>query len=831
MLNQTAIANSYLGIFVNAKPQLMKNILFILLNFLFVIDSFTQTKVGGIVMDGSTKTPIEFAAVTILKPGDSLIITGTITDGEGKFLLTEIKPGSYTVRVNFLGYDDAEKNIDVAAGAPFVGTGPIIMQPGVSNLDEVNIIADKSYFQNSIDKKVYNIEKDIVASGGNASDALQTIPSVSIDIDGNISLRGSQGVVIFIDGKPSGIVGSNMNAILEQIPAANIESIEVVTNPSARYDAEGSSGIINIVMKKNKKVGLNGNVMAGVTTTPKYETGISLNYRNNKVNIYTNYSLSHDERNGYGNNFRKTFEEDTTYYFSSLSNNLNINLTNMLRGGMDFYLNDKNTIGFTGSFMKNNSDRNDDVHYEFLNEDSVLTSTSDRTTINENEGMNYTVGINYRKTFSSAKHVLTADGYYSYGKMDDMSDYDERFFDPALVQIGLPLLQTISKPGTNKDANIQMDYVHPFKNGNQFETGLKYSKEIKDNTIYSETFSDIENDWIADDSINNQFIYDEDIFAAYVIWNSSIDKFGYQIGLRAEQTYTNSDLVTTDENFVNNYFGLFPSAHVAYKFNEETELTLSYSRRLDRPNSWFLNPFPDYSDPYSLRMGNPDLEAEYENSYDLEFAKSFKKHSYSGSIYYHQTLNEISPYTVIDSNGISLMTFQNYNNEEKYGVELISKNEFYKWWNMTSTFNFNQTLVDAQNLELGLTNSTFNYTIRVMSFFQVLKQTALQLTFSYSTPWTFAQGESEPIYYVDAGIKSDFFQNKLSVNLSFSDIFDTRIWEGYSEGINFHSDYSRKRESQIAGIKLTYKFGQQDAFRKKGSRMDENYDGGGYDMF
>jgi len=810
----------------------MKKLSVLLLYCLVVMHISAQTmKVGGIVIDATTKAPIEFAAVTISKSTDSLIITGAITDAEGKFLLNDITPGGYTVKVNFLGYDDVKKDIDVTAGTPVISTGPLLMQQSTSMLDEVNVTAEKSYLQNSIDKKVYNIEKDIVASGGNAADALQTIPSVTIDIDGNISLRGSQGVIVFIDGKPSGIVGSNMSAILEQIPAANIESIEVVTNPSARYDAEGGSGIINIVMKKNKKVGLNGNVMAGITTSPKYEAGASINYRNKKINFYSNYSYMNDARDGYGEMYRKTFELDTTYYFSSLSENESLMHMHMLRAGMDFYIGAKTTIGFSGSAHKSNAHRDDMVDYTFLNDDSVLTSTSERITDSENDGFSYNAGFNYKRTFSSPQHTLTADMYYSYGDGDDVSDYTEIFYDPFDVQLGLPLLQTISRPGINHDATAQIDYVHPYKNGNQIEAGLKYTKEIKDNTIYSESFDAIENDWMPDDSINNQFTYNEDVTAAYLIWNSKIKKFGYQLGLRAEQTMTNSELVTTDENFKTDYFGLFPSVHVSYEFNEETELSASYSRRIDRPNSWFLNPFPDYSDPYSLRMGNPFLEPEYENSFDIEFSKSYKKHSFNASLFYDKTLNEISPYTEIDSSGISLMTFQNYNNEEQYGVELIAKDEFFKWWNTTSSFNFNQTLVDAQNLEDGLTNSSFNYTIRVMSFFQVLKQTALQLTFNYSTPWTFAQGESEPVYYLDAGVKSDFFQNKLSVNLTFSDIFDTRIWQGYSEGGNFYSEYARKRESQIAGLKLTYKFGQQDLSRRKGNRnMEENYDGG-FEMF
>ncbi len=811
----------------------MKRIFVAIISLLVFSSAFAQSKstVAGKVLEAGTQKPIEFAAVTLTLQNDSSIITGAITDQEGKFKMEEVAPGAYTLHYSFIGFKDAVKNIEVAADVPFVPAGQLFMDVDASELNTVNITAEKAYFQSSIDKKVYNIDKDIVASSGSASDALQTIPSVVIDIDGNISLRGNEGVRIFIDGKPSGIVGSNMNAILEQIPASSIESIEVVTNPSARYDAEGNSGIINIVLKKNKKSGLNGNITAGASTSPKLEAGAALNYRNQKLNFYSNYSYTHDNRDGNASNYRKTFEADTTSYLSSLSTNNNISQMHMFRTGLDLYLTKKTTFGVSGTISKNNSDRTDGVDYVFLNTDSMLTSTSNRSTISENAGFNYNAGMNFRHTFNDPKHLLTAEGYYSRGDGNENSNYDEQFYDPDGIIIGTPFLQYIEKPSINTDASLQSDYVRPFKNGNQLESGIKYTKEIKDNTINSESFAWATETWESDDSINNQFIYNEDVIAGYLIWNSSYKKFGYQLGLRAEQTYTQSELVTTDETFNNDYFGLFPSVHVSYKFSTSAEIGASYSRRIDRPNAWFLNPFPDYSDPYSFRIGNPFLEPEFENSYEISFSKDFKKHSLSASVYFNQTLNEISPYTEVTAEGIAYMTFQNYNQEQKYGVELVGKNEFFKWWNMTSSLNFNQTLVDAQNLEEGLTNTQFTYNIRTMSAFQVMKQTALQITFNYNTPWTFAQGESEPVYFFDAGVKSDFFQNKLSVNLSMSDIFNTRIWEGHSSGINFYSEYSRKRESQIGSIKLTYKFGQQDMNRKRGNRgMDENFDGG-MDMF
>ncbi|MEZ5013153.1 MAG: outer membrane beta-barrel family protein [Chitinophagales bacterium] len=458
------------------------------------------------------------------------------------------------------------------------------------------------------------------------------------------------------------------------------------------------------------------------------------------------------------------------------------------------------------------------------------TSTSDRTTIGDDDNTYYSLGMTYRKTYESPKHYLSGSADWSVGDGTGLEDYSEYFYDISGGLLDDPFLQSLSRPETNKDLTLQTDYVHPFKNGNQLETGLKYTSEIKDNTLYSESYNYTDADWNVDDSLNNRFVYDQDVVAAYVIWNSSIKKFGYQLGLRAEQTYTNSELVTTNEIFENNYFGLFPSVHTAYKFDQTSEISASYSRRISRPRSWFLNPFPDYSDPYNLRRGNPFLEPEYENSYEIGYTKEFKKHSLSASVYYRQTLNEISPYIYIDAEGISNMTFENYNTEKRYGIELVGKHEFFKWWNMTSSFNFNQTLVDAQNLENGLTNNVVMYNIRLMSFFQLPKQTSLQVTYMYNTPWTFAQGKFNPIQSLDLGTKTDLFKNTFSVALSVRDIFNTRQWGGYSEGYNFYTEVLRKRESRIGTLTLTYKFGQQD--RKRGRQgMDENYDGGGYDMF
>ncbi|MBP7398724.1 MAG: TonB-dependent receptor [Chitinophagales bacterium] len=787
-------------------------------------------KLIGKVLDNDTKKPIEFAAVAIKSISDSSVITGGITDESGKFSITLYEEGSYIVESNFVGYSIADKVVNVSGNS--TNAGEIFMTVSAANLDDVVITADKTFFQNSIDKKVYNLEKDIVGSSGTATEALANIPSVTVDIDGNVALRGNSNVTIFIDGKPSGLMGSSMVAILDQIPASSIESIEVITNPSARYDAEGSAGILNIVLKKNKQLGLNGNVILGVNTYPGYDASATLNYRNKKWNLFGTYSYMNSNRDGESSVYRETFYEDTSFYLDQTGNNENKNLTNSLRGGFDYYINDNNTFSLSGYFGTHNSDGSDLTHYDFKDFEQVLSSMSDRTNTSSGENINYNAVMNYKKIFSGPQHTLSVEGYFSNGNGTDLNNYYEQITDPANLPIGLPIQQNINYDDNDQNINAQADYVQPFDNGNKFETGVKYTRRYNDNDQFAENFDNVINDWVENDSISNRFIYDENVLAAYGIWNSSFDKFGYQIGLRAEQTYVFTELVTTDENFKNDYFKVFPSLHMRYQFSEGSELYGSYSRRMNRPRSWFLNPFPDYSDPYSYRVGNPFLLPENEDSYELGFLQTWQKHSLSAAIYFKDTKDEISSFTQVDTSGVSVTTFVNYDYEKEYGIELVSRDEFTQWFSMTSSINMGQVFVSAASTQEGLTNSQMNYNIRLMPSFKITKQTSFQVTFSYWTPWAMAQGDMKPFVFMDAGIRSDFFQNRLTLNLSATDIFNTREFSGNSYGTNFNQEFYRKRNSQALTLKATYKFGQQDSKRKSGGRTDmDNGDGGGYEGF
>lgn len=793
-----------------------------------LLSAQNMPKISGKVLDDATGKPIEFAAVAVKSLPDSLVITGGITDETGKFSITLSAEGTYLLESNFIGYQILRKEISVDGA--IIHAGELRMQLSSQKLDDVIITAEKAYFQNSIDKKVYNLDKDIVGSSGTATEALANIPSVTVDIDGNVALRGNSNVTIFIDGKPSGLMGSSMVAILDQIPASSIESIEVITNPSARYDAQGSAGILNIVLKKNKQLGINGNIIAGINTFPGYDGSVTLNYRNKKWNVFGTYSYMHSERAGESNTDRKTFYDDTTFYFVQTGNSNNLTNTSSGRGGFDYYLNDKNTLSFSGYIGTHDMNRSDLTHYDFKNEEEVITTMSDRTTDGVGDNLSYNAGLTYKSIFSSPQHYLNFETYYSHGSGDDWNAYYETIQDPDGNLLYIADQQNISNVSIDDNLVVQTDYVQPFANGNKFETGLKYTRRFTDNDQYGENYDQSVNDWIENDSITNRFQYDENVIAAYGIWNSSYKKFGYQIGLRAEQTLVFTELVTTGENFDNSYFGLFPSLHMRYQFNEGAELYGSYSRRLNRPRSWFLNPFPDYSDPYSYRIGNPALLPENENSYEIGFVRTWEKHSLSSAIYFKDTRDEISSFTQVDSAGNSVTTFINYDFEKEYGVELVARDEFTNWFNITTSINMGQTFVNAQSTLEGLSNDQISYNIRIMPSFKLYKQTTLQITYSYWTPWAMAQGTMDPFQFVDAGIRSDFFNNTLSINLTVSDLFDTRQFSGESAGFNFDQTFYRKRQSQVFTLKATYRFGKQDNMRRRnGGRMENMDDGGGFE--
>jgi outer membrane receptor protein involved in Fe transport len=790
-------------------------------------------KIKGVVIDNTTKQMVEFATIVLYKLKDSTLVTGVVAGVKGDFQLSEIPYGRYFMKINFIGYKQLVlDSIAIRPASPEINLGQIKLKSNTEQLGEVEVSTEKSTLQLGIDRKIFNVEKSIVSEGGSASDVLQSIPSVSVDIDGNISMRGSGNVTVLIDGKPSGLTGSSRAAILQQIPASSIESIELITNPSAKYDPDGMSGIINVIMKKNKLNGFNGSVTVGAGTGDKYNASATISYRNSKINVYANYGFRSNNKTGNGSTFRQNFLTDTTFYLSQDFNSLNKNISHNIKGGIDFYLNDKNTVGASVLYNTGSESSNEIVNYFEANSNNITSASYARDVATDDAPTNMDYNLNYRKTFTKPKQELVFDATYSDANGLKTESYTERDYtlkyEPKNTS---PFKQKTETEAKNNIISAQVDYVQPLKNQMKWELGVKTTLRTIGSDFTSNVYDYAESAFVMDTNLSNNFLYKENIYAAYTTFSGAIKNFGYQLGLRAEEANTTSEQITADETFTYNYFNLFPSVHLSQKLKKEQEFQLSYSRRINRPNTRNLNPYKDYSDPYNIRYGNPYLRPEYINSYELSYMKYFKKGVLTATAYYRQTDGVIQRYKTISDSTTSFITFINLDKSQSYGLELILKADLTKWWNITFSANGFQTVIDG-GAQADLQNENLSYIIKLLSNMRVWKNMDIQFTANYMGPTATLQGEVKSMFTMDLGLKKEIFKNA-SLSLNISDLTDARKMQIIANNDpTFYQEMNRKRESRIATLTFSYRFGKMSDNKKSRSEKQNNggFEGGGGDM-
>ncbi len=789
-------------------------------------------KIKGVIQDYKSKLPVEFSTIALYRKKDSTLITGTVADSKGAFEISALEFRRYYMKINFIGYKLL--TIDTLMIRPNrieINMGTILLHTSSEQLDEVEVSTAKSSMTLGIDRKIFNVEKSIVSDGGSAADVLKNIPSVSVDIDGNVSLRGSQNVTVLVDGRPSSITGTNKAQILQQLPASSIESIELITNPSAKYDPDGMSGIINIVLKKNKLVGLNGGVSVSVGTFDKYSGSANISYRNSKLNVFSNYGFRDNTRTGSGWSNRQNILADTSYYLNSESDSRQRNISHNAKAGIDFYLDSKNTLGFS---VLGNTGTEKSTATSFYTEANNTNETQASYYRDEKSGespASIDYNMNFRRTFPKPKQELTFDATYSNSSNTSITDYSEReYTGKYAVKNNFPFQQNTTTKSVNGVTNLQLDYTQPLKKQMKIEAGAKTIMRNINSKFVSRTYNYTLDEFLFDTKINNNFQYKENIYAAYATFQGMIKKLGYQVGVRAEQANTSSYLVTTGEQFQNNYFNFFPSVHLSDKFNKVNELQLSYSRRINRPNTRSLNPFKDMSDPYNVRMGNPYLKPEYINSYELSYMKYWEKAVLTSSIYYRKTEGVISRIKTIGDSTVSYTTMVNLTSSSSYGFELIAKNDWTKWWNTTASVNLFETVIDGSNVDADLQNNNFSYELKLISNMKLLKNMDVQFTANYSGPSVTPQGHVREIFTMDFGVKKEIFRNA-SLSLNISDLTNTRKMYMESSGINFEQTMMRSRESRVATLTFAYRFGKaSDKQKPRQKKPDANEMDSGGDM-
>lgn len=783
-----------------------------------------KNTIKGKVEDSETNQPMSYTTVALYNATDSSLITGTVTDDLGIFKI-DTEPGEYYLTIEFISYQKKIiGDLIVKKNEPMMDLGLIQLSPSSVSLAEVEVRAERSTMQFNLDKKVFNVGKDLANQGGSASDILDNVPSVTVDVEGNVSLRGQGNVRILVDGKPSSLVGSDGSG-LRNIPANMIDKVEVVTNPSARYDAEGMTGIINIVLKKEKKKGINGSFDFNVGYPDLYGATINLNYRRDKMNFFVNYGVRYQKGPGRGGLYQELYQGDSTFITEMDRNHIRGGWSNNIRTGIDFFATDKITL--TGALAyRTGIDKNittltyRDYWNSTSNDNYIGYSERIDDEIEDESKLEYS--INFKKKFDKKEQLWTADIQYSQSGEVENSNITETFYSSNNQPTGNILNQRSNNDENFTNFLIQTDYIYPFKENGKLETGIRLNLRNVSNDVKVETLDNSE--WTTLTNFSNDLEYIENIYAAYATVGDKFGKFSYQVGLRYEYSDIETFLVETQERNPRQYGNLFPSAFLNYEFTEKDAVQVSYSRRIRRPGFWELNPFFSFSDARNFFAGNPDVNPEFTHSFEAGYLKYFDKGSVSSSVYYRYTEGVIFRVRNVDSTGFSITLPQNIGIDNSYGLEVNFSYNPFKWWRLNGDANFFRSITDGTSYDESLYGDTYTWFGRLTSRMTIAKQVDVQIRGNYRAPRITVQGSQEAIYHFDIAASKDIFKKKGTLTFSVNDVFNTRARNYIVDESNFYTEgFFQWRVRQFT-LAMNYRLNQDK--RRGGGRPGGNYGGG-----
>ncbi|WP_418501514.1 TonB-dependent receptor domain-containing protein [Flagellimonas sp.] len=791
--------------------------------------------ITGKILDSDSGQPLEYATFVLQKADDPNQVTGGITDPSGSFEI-ETAPGTYNIRVEYISYKTYARDGQTYNSS--IDLGSIRLSPDVAQLQEVEVVGEKTTVEVRLDKKIYNIGKDITTSGGNVSDALNNIPSVSVDVEGGISLRGNDNVRILINGKPSALAGFGSTDVLQQLPADAIEKVEVITSPSARYDAEGTAGILNIVLKKEKTLGINGSVNATVGVPFNARTTTNFNLRTDKFNIFNTLGYFRSESPG-GGRFDNTYLSDASEFdriiedrdITRKNEGFNVNI------GMEYFLTEKSSV--TGSFFYRWSDENDLTEND--NQRFADGSLNSRTFRSEDQGENdnsYQVSLNYTNNFNDDGHKLTADFQYSY---DDESVFTEIQENNVVPNQNLLALENINEIQTQDDILAQIDYVLPMGEA-QFEAGYRgtFEKEINDYQL--DTLNQGTGNFETNLDLTNVFTYHENVNALYTQYGNKYGKFSMLLGLRLENTQMKGSVDSeidsealeeilgedVDLNFDKNYLGLFPTVNLIYEISETANVSVGYNRRINRPRGWFINPFPSRSSRTNVFQGNPDLDPAYANAFDIGYLKRWKELTFTSSVYYQRETNSFERIQEetgeLTSDGIQIIRSIpiNLSTNQRIGAEAGMIYSPVKWLRLNSSFNFFTFKTDGffNGVDYGTENSS--WFARLSSKFTLPAKIDLQANSFYMGPRQNAQTKDKAMFSLNLAMSKDLFKDKATLSLNVSDVFNSRKRRSFTQTPTFTSDSEFQWRQRQVNLSLIYRFNQA---KERNNRQNQERQG------
>ena len=821
----------------------MKKLLLTLL-FIAPLSLFAQITgtIRGVIFEDETDEPLPFVTIALTPEGGSAPTTGCSTGEDGSFRLNNIKPGKYTITASFVGYLDDSRKIDITSGKNNINLGTIRLKSDRKLLKEVVVTEQRSQMSFEIDKRVFTVDQSIATTGGSASDVLADIPSVEVDNEGTVSLRGSESVTVWINGKASGLTGDNQGDILQQMPAGSIEKIEVITNPSAKHSPEGTAGIINIILKRDRKAGYYGSVQGGMDSELGYNAGGNINYSSGKFDAYAglNYRNMRFENEGM---------TDTKYYGSNqYQKQTNIgshNPNNIFgRAGITWRFTEKdelyaNVMGMFGGGRHNNeiSAISGPIATDGTYADPTQRMT--RTTTQQGKPTMYNVELGYTHRWSDSHFIDFSVGHHQWQQQRN-AEYRQttEFFGADTTTMSSYQFQD----GLNKSNNteIKLDYEYKINDNHRIEAG--YKGDFSDDRSPVITYTDEEHtEQNIDKSLYNQFRYKQNTQALYATYSGRIGKFGYQLGLRGEYWNVKTQSYGWAEKENNqipgytskDFFKLFPSAFVSYEISDGQEIQVNYTRRLRRPWGGQLNNFQNISDSTNISFGNPGLTPEYSNAYELNYLKNWENHTLSLSGYYRTTEDVIERISYSNGTGkVIYTTFENVAKTQSAGLEIVGKNKLFKALDLTTTVNLFYYKLDAFKYIIngqtitGNADENFSWNARMTANVMLPWGISLQATGRYDAKRIVAQGYREPSYSLDLGLRKMFDQH-WSISVNARDILDSRGRKTITENDNFYRYSHNSHGGRRFGFTLTYSFGNMKAKRPDRKQMQEMQNGGG----
>lgn len=850
----------------------MKKSLFLLLVFLHNVvwaqelgkqlSQSSYYQFSGRILDSITGKGIDAASIQFYildtsidkKNSNKVILGGQLTKSNGRFVIDSITAIiNLFYQVSAIGYRTKEIKIvpdlfqksikNELENKFYIGLKDIQLPVHPKLLDEVVIQGEKPFMQLGSDRRIFNIGRDLLSTGLMATDMMRNIPGLEVDVEGRVTLRNAT-PVFFIDGRPTMLT-------LDQIPADAIQRVEIITNPSAKFDASGGmAGILNLVLKKNKKPGYNGNLRTGIDSRAQINLGGDINISQGKINFFANTSFN--QRKLIGENISNRVYRDALPIIDidQISNPISTGYSGFASGGFDWFINKFNTLTFSGNIVRGKF-KNNDLLQSTL--DTVLYSKgySERSQFNKSLYKNTGAGLGYKKLFSKKGMELTADFNYSTNTNNSYSNFNSSYFDENYLNVGNTERQIQDGKGKNSLISIQSDFVNPLSEKTKFEMGIRgiYRKVQNDNMNFLQ--DPISGLFIPIVNLNANFKYDDRVLSAYSTISSIVGKkLNYQMGLRFESSAYAGKIMNSNSSYSNKYpLSLFPSIFLTYKINNSQDLQFSYSRRINRPNFFQLMPFYDYQDSLNIQKGNPGLRPEFTTSLEINYNNSLKnRHTLLFSMYYKHTTSLISRYQIKEVNSTSnsttiVNTYVNANNAHAYGIEISARNPINKWLEFSSTLTLYNSGINGTNLSKDLNNNLWSFTARVNTSFKFSNNWNMQINSNYRSKTmlprgstdiivgggssfgafvqTTAQGYVDAVYGIDFALRKEFMKDrKASLSLSISDVLRTRVNSIHVESPFFIQDIRRRRDWQILRLNFTWKFGKYNAtlFKRKNQR-------------